>query len=364
LADALGTVKPAFPPVDNVDVQVVQRTKEAAERHYLGVRRAGEWPRHRAAQMRTEYLRRAWWLILVEGVVLIAFTPLAILAPAWLREFLVGGWVVSVAWLLWHQVVVESGSSTRDLGASAEQWTSTALGALRRKGWRVINHVVLRHWDIDHVAVGPGGLLVVETKWASDEAGLRDLPTWVKHLERDAEDLRLMLRPRLGACPVHAMVTVWGPAARRDEAFPVAPLGGVSVLPGRRLAAALDSIADAAVAPEAVDGAWELLRGHVERRDARDLRTNGPPPRPVSSYARDLLLAALAGILGLEVSLLALRWLHLPIALVVVVGQLVLGTLALRARLLRAIALAWLTGVLDRGLCVLLAVAEIYVVVH
>ena len=171
-----------------------------------------------------------------------------------------------------------------------------------------------------------------------------------------------MLRPRLGACPVHAFVTVWGPAARRDEAFPAEPLGGVRVLPGRRLGAALESIADAAVVPEAVDGAWERLRDHVERRDARDLRTNGPPPRPVSTYARDLLLAALAGILGLEVSLLALRWLHVPIALVVVVSQLVLGILALRARMLRAIAVAWLTGVL--AFCVLFAVAEIYAVVH
>ena len=331
-------------------------------RHYLGVRRAGEWPRNRAAQMRMEYLRRARWFILVEGVVLLALTPLALLAPAWLRQFLVGGWVVSVAWRLWHQVVVESGSSTRDMGASAEQWTSTALGTLRRKGWRVVNHVVLRHWDIDHVAVGPGGLVVVQTKWASDEVGLRDLATWAERLERDAKDLRLVLRPRLGACPVHTLLTVWGPAARRDEAFPVEPVGGVRVLPGRRLASAIESIADAAVAPDAIDGAWELLRRHVERRDARDLRTNGPLPRSVSSYARDVLFAALAGILALEVSLLALRWLHVPVALVVVVGQLVLGALALRARLLRATAVAWLTGVL--ALCVLLAVAEIYAVVH
>ena len=351
-----------LPPGRHVDVQVVQRTKEAAERHYLGVRRAGEWPRQRAAQMRTEYLQRAWRFVLVEGVVLLGLTPLALLAPPWLREFLVGGWVASTGWTLWHQVVVESGSSTRDMGASAEQWTNAALGPLRRKGWRVVNHVVLRHWDIDHVAVGPGGLLVIQTKWASDEAALRDLPTWVRQLESDAHDLTLMLRPRLGTCPVHAMVTVWGPAARRDEAFPAEALGGVRVLPGRRLAAVLGSVPDAAIAPEAVDGAWEHLRRHVERRDVGDLRTNGPPPRPISSYALNVWLAALASLLGPEASLWALRRLQLPVALVPVIGQLVLGALALRARSLRAIALAWLTGVL--AFCLLLAVAEIYGVVR
>ena len=103
-----------------------------------------------------------------------------------------------------------------------------------------------------------------------------------------------MLRPRLGACPVHALVTVWGPAARRDEAFPAEPVAGVRVLPGRCLAAALESIADAAVAPAAVDEAWELLRDHVERRDASDLRTKWPPSAPGLFVCPRLLLASAA----------------------------------------------------------------------
>ena len=179
-------------------MEVLQRVKLARQSHYLAVRRAGEWPRGRAEQLRSEYVRRAWRVLLAEGAVLLAFTPLALLAPTWLRDFIVGGWAVFVGWLLWHQVVVESGSSTRDMGALAEQWTSNDLKLLRRRGWRVINHIVLRHWDIDHVAIGPGGLLVVQTKWSSDEAALRDLTSVTAGLRADAEDVRLMLKARLG----------------------------------------------------------------------------------------------------------------------------------------------------------------------
>lgn len=336
----------------------VERAQLAVQRHYLGVRRAGEWPRNRAVQLRSEYLRRAWWLVLAEGAVLLAFTPLALLAPSWLRELLVGGWVVYVAWLLWHQVVVESGSSTRDMGAQAEQWTSNDLRALRRKGWRVVNHLVLRHWDIDHVAVGPGGLLVVQTKWVSDETGLRDLASWAKRIRADAQDVVLLLKPRLGKPPVHVLLVVWGPAARRDEPFPAEPVAGALVLPGRRLRPFLESIGGAAVPPEAVESAWKVLQGHVERRDASDLRASGPAPRPLQQHVRSLLLVLLAALSGFEGPVLALRWLHWPGFFVVVTGQVVLGTLAFKARLLRVFALAWLTAV--ASFCLLLAVAEIY----
>ena len=141
-------------------MHVLTRIGQARQSRYFAVSRTGEWPRGKAEQLRYEYLHRAWGVLLAEGAVFLALTPLA---PNWLREFIVGGWVVFVGWLLWHQVVVESGSSTRDMGALAEQWTSNELRLLRDRGWRVINHVVLRHWDIDHVAVGPGGVLVVQT---------------------------------------------------------------------------------------------------------------------------------------------------------------------------------------------------------
>jgi hypothetical protein len=339
-------------------VEVLQRVKVARQSHYLAVRRAGEWPRGRAEQLRNEYLCRGWRVLLAEGAVFLAFTPLALLAPTWVRDFIVGGWTVFVGWFLWHQVVVESGSSTRDMGGLAEQWTSNDLKVLRRRGWRVINHVVLRRWDIDHVAIGPGGLLVVQTKWSSDEAAMRDLTSVTAGLRADAEDVRLMLKARLGSAPTRAVVVVWGPAARRESALPSEAVAGVHIVAGRHLASLLKSFDGHGVDAEAVDGAWETLSKHVERRDARDVSLSGPAPRSLQSRLGGVLLVIFVAALGVEASVLGLRWLHLPTCLAVVAGEAAIGLLAARVGRLRILALVCLTAV--AAFWLLIAAAEIY----
>ena len=341
-------------------MEVLQRVKLARQSHYLAVRRAGEWPRGRAEQLRNEYMRRAWRVLLAEGAVFLAFTPLALLAPSWLRDFIVGGWAVFVGWLLWHQVVVESGSSTRDMGALAEQWTSNDLKLLRRRGWRVINHVVLRRWDIDHVAIGPGGLLVVQTKWSSDEAAMRDLTSVTADLRADAEDVRLMLKARLGSAPTTAVIVVWGPAARRDSAFPSEAVAGVHVVAGRHLAGLLKTFDGLGVDAEAVERAWETLSKHVERRDARDVSLSGPAPRSLQSRLGDALLVSFVAASGLEASVLGLRWLHLPTCLAVVAAEAAIGLVAARVARLRILALAWLSAM--AAFWLLVVAAEIYTV--
>ena len=341
-------------------MEVLQRVKLARQSHYLAVRRAGEWPRGRAEQLRSEYVRRAWRVLLAEGAVLLAFTPLALLAPTWLRDFIVGGWAVFVGWLLWHQVVVESGSSTRDMGALAEQWTSNDLKLLRRRGWRVINHIVLRHWDIDHVAIGPGGLLVVQTKWSSDEAALPRPDLGDGRPEGGRRRRKADAQGATGPAPTRAVVVVWGPAARRDDALPSEAVAGVHVVAGRHLASLLKSFDDHGVDAEAFDRAWETLAKHVERRDARDVSLSGRAPRSLQSRLGDALLVSFVAASGLEASVLGLRWLHLPTCLAVVAAEAAIGLLAARVARLRILALAWLSAM--AAFWLLVAAAEIYTV--
>jgi hypothetical protein len=51
---------------------------------------------------------------------------------------------------------------------------------------------------------------VVQTKWISDEAGTRELPAVASALKADSEDVRLMLKARLGTAPTRAVVAVCG----------------------------------------------------------------------------------------------------------------------------------------------------------
>ena len=51
-------------------------------------------------------------------------------------------------------------------GAAGERSTARALEGLEREGYAVLHDVRLRgrRWNLDHVLLGPGGLIVVETK--------------------------------------------------------------------------------------------------------------------------------------------------------------------------------------------------------
>ena len=68
-------------------MHVLTRIGQARQSRYFAVSRTGEWPRGKAEQLRYEYLHRAWGVLLAEGAVFLALTPLA---PNWLREFIVG----------------------------------------------------------------------------------------------------------------------------------------------------------------------------------------------------------------------------------------------------------------------------------
>jgi len=65
-------------------------------------------------------------------------------------------------------VAQATGTASTMMGDLAEQWTASELRKLRRRGWRVLNHVMLKQRDIDHVLIGPGGVYAVETKWGPD----------------------------------------------------------------------------------------------------------------------------------------------------------------------------------------------------
>jgi hypothetical protein len=49
-------------------------------------------------------------------------------------------------------------------GAEAERWTARELGALRRSGWRLLHDIPATRGNRDHIALGPGGAYLLDTK--------------------------------------------------------------------------------------------------------------------------------------------------------------------------------------------------------
>jgi hypothetical protein len=79
-----------------------------------------------------------------------------------------------------------------DRGAEGEEHVGAILDALASEGWLAIHDVTFGHGNIDHVLIGPGGLLTVETKSHRgriavdrlDERMLRQAYAQAKALER------------------------------------------------------------------------------------------------------------------------------------------------------------------------------------
>lgn len=88
---------------------------------------------------------------------------------------LVGLWM-GVMPLYVYLLKVSTGIAARDFGADAEQWTAEELGKLDEKLWRVFHDVPVRWGNVDHVAVGPGRVYAIETKWTTAGGRFRDDP--------------------------------------------------------------------------------------------------------------------------------------------------------------------------------------------
>jgi len=122
-----------------------------------------------------EFLRRHRWRL---AVALAGYGLLALGALVWpigtygpSQSFREGALLAGAGWWITFLLSLDGATAIR-MGGHAEDWTSTGLRRLRRAGWRVIDHVPFEHRDVDHVAVGPHGMIAVETKYTSSPWGV------------------------------------------------------------------------------------------------------------------------------------------------------------------------------------------------
>jgi hypothetical protein len=139
------------------------------------------------------------------------------------------------------------GIAHRQMGGDAEEWTAQELKALDRRTWRVFHDVPVRYGNVDHVAVGPGRVYAIETKWTS--AGVRYLDQLASSAERQAKRLQAELRARGTAREVVPLMVLWGPGLADELGEQPRMEGSTRVVAGRhssvwlqRMAAAADGL--------------------------------------------------------------------------------------------------------------------------
>lgn len=211
----------------------------------------------------------AGWLILVAPVPLVWW----FLPDPFLRGVLLGGTLTAATAALWFLVVQSTGTAPVMMGDQAEQWTAQALRKVRR-GWRVVNRFALSYGDLDHVAVGPAGVLVVETKWSAYPWGSRDgferQRDAVAQVERVTRQLRLWTEIKKSSVRVRPVVVLWGGGGWVDQDR-VQQVDGVAVIEGSALGEWVRSLEpDPSCDPLTAQAVWDALEAQTRRRETHD----------------------------------------------------------------------------------------------
>jgi hypothetical protein len=208
--------------------------------------RAAEW----AAWTRTLPWRMA--AIVVAGV--LGGLLGSLLAPR--SGLLLGGFaVITAGWALRFRPSLDAGAWRR--GAVGERRTARLLGPLEREGWAILHDLAVpgSRANLDHLAIGPGGVFVIDSKQYRGRLqldsfgqlwhGRYPLAPTLRAVEFEADQAAQILPdPGMAVVPivaVHGAQVPWGKVVT----------DGVPVVPARRLPSMLREL-PAVLGPERV----------------------------------------------------------------------------------------------------------------
>lgn len=190
--------------------------------------------------------------------------------------FLLGVTTTFVVLLVVGFTLAESGAVSWLTGGEAEKWTAAMLAKVHPR--EVFHNLVFAvevgddriEFDIDNVAVGTFGALVVETKFSSQPLDLSS-ERWPSKVRRDAEQLlrntkrvRSVLAAAAPELPIHSLLVYWGGKVIGPPGG-VRQLGTVQVARGRQGLKRLPDILRGDVARSLQEAATAALRNYEDR---------------------------------------------------------------------------------------------------
>lgn len=303
--------------------------------------------------------RETWPVLLVLVVIPPAIAvPFVALAGGLLRWVVLGFFIAVGPWLASVALLLTSGVAPQAMGTVGEEWTTQELRRLEKWGWHVVTGVTLPGHQIDHVAVGPSGVLVVETKWSAEswlgatspQFMRRSLESALEHANQSRQQVVSKLRGIVGDRDVQSVLVLYtAPGQILDEHAPKV-MKGTTVLVGTELRSWLDALTESHGGGTDVEGAWEKIKDLASRGDALDackglVVTSGP----IATYFRVLVAPFFAAALAWYAFIVSVHLGGAVAALVETVTATIVGVAAtwfMRRRLtrFRAVPLAWTTA--------------------
>lgn len=269
------------------------------------------------------------------------------------KGFLLGALGVTGISTAGVMALLMSGAASILMGLHAEEWTARRFRPLRRRGWRLINGLQLRpKIDIDHVVIGPTGLIVIETKWSSEswptsksgtgfmESALRRA---VEQVSGNCHDIENNFKRVIGDAPVRRACVLWTSNAGSGSEN-IWNYDGVTIVPGSCLGLWIASLDEIAVENDHVLEIWKEIADHATSRDKYDAG-KGLSHRPslqrlaLTTIVSPMVGAFVALYASLGIARLGNDW---PITLSLVAAFLALGILDVRFVKTKSIRFDWI----------------------
>ena len=327
--------------------------------------RAGSFSRAKARKLQAAWAsERRWILAAMAGILMTPLLVMLFIPSAFVRGVIVGGVVVAVPAVLWQLVVSSTGTAPTMNGDEAEQWTAQELRKVgrrcRRGEWFLVNRVPFDRHDIDHVLLGPWGVLVVETKWSAaswdDRDGVERQQRAVAQVRGCARrlglwgEIRKILRD--GDIALRPVVVIWGANA---GSLDVTAVDGCAVVPRRHLRRWVEQLPRTTSAASSAAAIWARLDRFIADREAHE-----PSLTEIPSSMTDRALGLLQYPIAAAATFVALILMHnillnLWLLAVNATAAALIAAFCLRVRSIRRIAIGALAGA--GGVICLIAVA-------
>jgi len=287
-------------------------------------------------------------------VFVLAFLPIALLADGVVRGAVLGGTAVSGLWFDVVIALVWTGAASQFMGASGEVSTSEVLRELDREGWRLVNNVKLKNWrDIDHVMVGPGGVVVVESKWSANPWPVNgpgdsfmeiQKKKAASQVQTSAKDVVAWLREFGIGVPAMSLAVFWTGARRSGSGWE--PLRNTTTVlvhgPSLRLWLQTELPSNGMNA-ELVDRVYSMLGQKVDEQDQAAIDAGQRVPPTLRGLAIQWGLKPMAGIILATYAIWLTRFAHdWRIAFATSVAATGLGLWACRFKPIRGVAVGWI----------------------
>jgi Holliday junction resolvase-like predicted endonuclease len=323
-------------------------------RELSGSHRTARYPRSQGWELIRDFGAQFWWLLALMpfGFVLV-FLPLALRTEGVVRGAVIGGAAVSGLWFDVLVALVWTGAGSKFMGASGEAWTSEVLRELGRDGWRLVNNVTLTAWgDIDHVLVGPGGVVVVESKWSANRwpvsgHGARFMDSQKKNAasqaQRNAKDVGDWLSASGITVPVMSLGVFWTGARKSSIGWEpwrnksTILVNGPSLREWTQTELPQDGVDSATV-----DRVYSMLGQRVDEQDRADFESGKSVPPTIRGLATEWALKPMAGMVLAVYAVALTRYAHdWRIAFAAAVVACALGLWAASFGNVRGIAIGW-----------------------